>query len=171
MRKTLIYAILILLLFSSCLTNKEGFTVYKNKNNFIPLKLNGVFYLEDGYDHDNIVLYSNGLCFYYQNYWGAYSITNDTILIQYFHVDQQNFYSKNIMELYGMIESDTSILIYKKRCDWCENVYSGYKNKKERMYKPPRLYIFKERVKQDSTNAWFLDKKWYLKGIESKNLK
>ena len=172
MKNIFIYSTIILLLSTSCLTKRKNFTIYKDlekPNIILPIKTNGTYFISNGYKHDNINFYSNSLCFYYQLYWGAFQINQDSLIVQYFHIDQQNFYKRNVIELYGNIINDTTISIYKEKCDWCENVYYGYNNKTEIVYDEPRIYIFKELIKPDSTQAWFINKRWYKDGVEERN--
>lgn len=173
MKKYLLYFGLLVIMSTSCLTKRKNFTLYNNKemlNMIIPIKMTGTYYVKGDYHHNNINFYTNGLCNYYELYWGFFFIHNDSLLIQYFHIDQQNFYKRNVIELYGTIINDTSISVYKEKCDWCENVYYGYNNKTEIVYDEPRIYIFREQIKPDSTQAWFINKRWYKKGLEKREL-
>ena len=172
MKKNFLYFGLFFLFCTSCFTKRNNFTLYKDEqtlNMILPIQTGGTYFISNGYKHDNINFYSNGLCFYYQLYWGFFQINQDSLIVQYFHIDQQNFYKRNVIELYGNIINDTTISIYKEKCDWCENVYYGYNNKTEIVYDEPRIYIFKEQVKPDSTQAWFINKKWYKNGVEERD--
>jgi len=131
----------------------------------LPIKTNGIYYINDGNKHYNVSFYANGLCNYYELYWGLFFIKNDSLMIQYFYVDQESFYKRIVIELFGTIINDTSISIYKEKCSRCKNVYFGYENKTAIVYDEPRVYTFQEQIKLDSANAWFLNKKWYKKNL------
>lgn len=160
-----------LTIFNSCVNHKK-FTIFMDPFSMdsISLKINlsGGYYYTEEFNNSQIeiplYLYSDGKIKYHRN-WGHYRVTGNSIYIQYFYVDQQNFYKYNTIELFGRIMGDSAIHIDKKRCVWCEGVYAEYKEKTELLFKEPRVFYFIKGKKPDSTQCWFNNKKWYLRNV------
>ncbi|MEA1875140.1 MAG: hypothetical protein U9N51_12055 [Bacteroidota bacterium] len=170
--------LIIVMLLSSCFVNRQQFTLYEKypfQNDSKRIKLNGgYYYIRKEKSHKfeySLIFYKDGKVKYNLtglNHWGHYKITGDSLHIEYFYVDPMNFYKYNTMELFGEIINDTTIHITKDRCDWCENVYAGYDNTTEKIFSPPRKFIFEKESKPDLTKAWFHDKNWYQEGLKQR---
>jgi len=166
MKIIFLFAVIIILSATSCFTNRKHFMLFRELTHEIPFKTNGMYYQKNANEHHNLVFYKNGLCNYHELYWGVYKVENESMHIQFFYIDQQNFYRKNVIDLFGKIINDTTVSIKLKKCIWCKNVYHGYDDKTEITFEPERQYFFKNQSKPDSTQAWFLNKKWFLKGYQ-----
>lgn len=100
--------------------------------------------------------------------WGAYVIEEDSIKAQYFVTKSVGIANTDIIEMVGYIKNDTTIVIEKELCNWCDNQFSDFK-KGVRIFNPPREYHFQPfEIKPDSSKAWFKKKKWYKKGLRNK---
>ncbi|QSB26510.1 hypothetical protein [Flavobacterium sp. CLA17] len=164
----------------------DGFDNYKKviilNNSIFPLKTNGIYVsINEGNSLKGIkgfYLYKNGIYHYEyfdDNFWlspekelkkrssyyensndfGEYIIRKDTIIIQDFYSNNNEFYSKKILEYKDVILSDTIV-----------KILSSYTLNKEELLGEPIIYRFYPISKKpDSTKAWFLDRKWYKKGL------
>lgn len=173
------------LLFFSCglgFINRKGFTVYKNPITGIQstkIKTDGVFVsIDQQRGIRGFYLYRNGLYHYEyfkNNFWdspqkelncrkffyvksddyGQYQILNDTIHIQDFYSNNNNFFRKNLINYKGLILNDSII-----------KIFSWYTKDNDNFLDEPITYKFyKLSEKPDSTQAWFLNNKWYQKNV------
>lgn len=105
-----------------------------------------------------------------KEWWGTYSIKNNTIKIEYFSKTNQEsiIHNRYLIELSGYLKNDSTIIITNRICDkWyhCYQCKSDLKNNLN-SYTPPVQYNFYSTdFKPDSTQAWFLKKHWYKKGL------
>jgi len=164
---------------------KKDFYTYKlpiiQYGNEIPIKINGVYVQKSTHFNDAFYFYSNGsvksssfLSDFWQNpgdkvkeiqnfyiynskeHWGHYLIQEDTLIIQLFSRNNQEFFKRQVIEYKGVIQSDTSFVII-----------SGYHYlDKHQFINQPITYLFyPTNIKPDSTKAWFNNKKWYKKNL------
>jgi hypothetical protein len=98
--------------------------------------------------------------------WGHFVVRNDSIYIQYFYEDHNNFRKRNIIEQIGLVGGTSEVSIILERCDWCKGKYLQYENSSLIKYSPPRQYLRIETdFKPDSSYVWFKRKKWYKKSV------
>ena len=105
-----------------------------------------------------------------KEWWGAYKINGNKIKIQYFtRTDQESIIFKRYMiELNGYFENDSTLLITDRNCGRWFHCYQCEYNKKQnpQSYLPKVKYkFFPINIKPDSSQAWFLKKHWYNKGL------
>lgn len=91
-----------------------------------------------------------------RNFWGHFRIHNDTIIIQAFSRNNQEFFKRYVVEFKGVIKSDTSFVLL-----------SGYNYHDKRQFidKPITYQFYPTALKPDSTKAWFNNKRWFKKGL------
>ncbi len=104
--------------------------------------------------------------------WGSYSIINDSLIIQYFFNVagfQTGLMNKNIINLYGKFINENSLILLEEKCTWWNKYFSTHyysTNDSILIYKTPALYQFHPTdFKPDSSQAWFLKRQWYKKGL------
>lgn len=175
----LILLLVFLLLSMGCFNKHRNFILHAVEPlGAEKIKYNGMYTILDNSRKDlwdNLCFYADGKVWYGYNWtykngignsWGHYQILSDSIYIQYFYFDNQNFYKRDVMELFGNIVNDSTIQVYKKRCTWCKNVYIGYDNNTEIIFPQPIQFHYKKGIKPDSSKAWFNNKKWYKQGLK-----
>lgn len=190
----ILFIVCLILLFFSCGIGPikwEGFTNYRTpvSNDKSPLKVDGVYVeitnvLPKRVDfRDAYYIYSNGKCLPYsfnKNFWnnpkkelleeskylknleyintfGEYKITNDTINFQVFGSNNNEIFSKWIIEEKAIITSDTTFTIV----SWYSYLGDDFL-KEERKFQ-----LFRTKIKPDSSNFFYKNKKWYLKKVHN----
>ncbi len=145
--------------------NTNGVFVYsdslkglKNRRKSYTINKNGtygiIYFNESFWDHpeksitEKIDHYQN---FKFRNL-GHYHISNDTIIFQYFGQNNNEFYSRWVIEDKGKIIDENTIQIFSS--------YS-YLRKDTLLQKSYTIKFYKTNFKLDSTNAWYKNKKWY----------
>ncbi len=111
--------------------------------------------------------------------WGIYRLINDSLIIQYFYnngTHQTGLMNRNTIDLYGRIGSANNLIISEEKCTWWNKLYNSSRynvNDSILIYKTPAFYKFYPTdFKPDSSQAWFLKKRWYKKGLhESRKIK
>lgn len=97
---------------------------------------------------------------------GHYQIINDRIHIQFFHRNDSYWVKRNTIDIYGLIRTDSTILLYQENCNWCGDFFLKYENRSQIIYDPPIEYHFYQtKSKPDSTVMWFKKKKWYQRKV------
>jgi hypothetical protein len=91
-----------------------------------------------------------------KEYWGHYTIKNDTIVIQVFNRVGDFIYKRWIFEFTGLIQNDSSFILVSE--------YS-YFTKDQFIEKPIPYYYCPTKIKPDSTKAWFNDKQWFRENL------
>lgn len=102
-----------------------------------------------------------------KEWWGHYKIRHDSIFIQYFYWFDQSTVIRDIIELYGAIDNNSTISILEGKCSWCHSMSpTWYDISGVKYYTPPVQYRFyPTSFKPDSSLAWFKKKKWYKEEI------
>ena len=102
-----------------------------------------------------------------KEWWGSYKIINDSIYIQYFYKFNQTTVKRDLVELRGVITNDYTIMLVEKQCGWCQSMSPTiYNENAVKKFTPPVEYKFYPTdFKPDSSQAWFLKKRWYKKGL------
>ena len=189
MKKISIF-IFILFLFSCGLgpINRRGFNVYEKpitNSKSIRIKTNGVYVSISNKDGKRgFYLYKNGLYhseYFGDNFWnspqkalskrkpyynlsknfGQFQIYDDTINIQNFYSNNNEFFRKQLIHYRGLILNDSTI-----------KILSWFGNDNVEILTEPMIYRFyKSSDKPDSTKAWFLNKKWYQKNVHESRKK
>jgi hypothetical protein len=193
MKLTHLFRFVIILVFlelCSCtfiFNDKSNFTLFKEPviKNFdgIPLKTNGIYISEDG--GAAFYLYKNGQVkilkpffrqeskefwidpldiinsvklnweFDSKEYWGNFLINEDEIVLQNFNRNNI-FRERYLFEKRGRILNDSTIVIFSNY------IY----NTGDSLLKTECLLKFYPTIiKPDSTNIWFVNKKWYRKNL------
>ncbi len=89
-------------------------------------------------------------------HWGQYAIICDSIIIQEFTKNNQEFFNHWVIESKGIILSDTTFEISSSYS------YLG----KDTLSKVTQLYKFyPTTIKPDSSKTWFIDKSWFKKSL------
>ena len=182
--------ILVFLVSCSCtfiFNDKSNFTLFKEPviKNFdgTPLKTNGIYISEEG--RAAFFLYNNGQVkilypffnhktkefwlnpsevtrnmnvnwdFDSKEWWGNFSIDSNEIILRYFNRNNL-FRERYLFENKGEILNDSTIVIYS---DYIYNTGDSFLNTK------CLLKFYPTSIKPDSTNIWFVNKKWYRKNL------
>jgi hypothetical protein len=105
----------------------------------------------------------NGYFYISKEYWGQYSINNDSILIQIFIKNNEKIITRWIFEYEGIILNDSSFILY--------SCFS-YLGKDNFIDKSEEYAFYKTITKPDSTKAWFNNRRWFKKDLhESRKVK
>jgi len=182
--------ILVFLVSCSCtfiFNDKSNFTLFKEPviKNFdgIPLKTNGIYISEDG--GAAFYLYKNGQVkilkpffrqeskefwidpldiinsvklnweFDSKEYWGNFLINEDEIVLQNFNRNNI-FRERYLFEKRGRILNDSTIVISSNYI---------YNTGDSLLKTECLLKFYPTSIKPDSTNIWFVNKKWYRKNL------
>ena len=92
--------------------------------------------------------------------WGDYFIKGNEITIQRFNRNNEEVCKRSVFEEKGRILNDSTIEIYSEYSYW-------WKDKLPALYTPCILNFYKTDIKPDSTIAWFINKNWYKKELNS----
>lgn len=189
-------------IFSCCFTSKKHFYTYKNELDIPTnslLQTNGVYYNNQANGLNAFAFYKDGLVklvlvrdsihegyhkkdYYEKKYyidqstfvsevdlkekelWGAYSINYDsTIILQQFGNCHDCFFRRMVLEKKGIVLNDSTILFFPTY---------NYESKKYFDEDTLKYDFIKTNFKPDSSQAWFLKKRWYKKGLhESRKIK
>jgi len=179
--KNIFFILFILFALCSCSEYKK-FTLYKQKpfdNTSDSICINKIYtsnhnaeiskiYLQ----YNRIIFNSNGTsssCFSdgsNKHIIGHYIIRHDTIYMQSFGFDVGGTYKKYLVEYFGKIINDSTIMIYKHICNFCHGQFSGYHDSPDIYFNPPIEYdVTSIADKQDIVAGWFSKKKWYKKNV------
>jgi len=164
---------------------KKGFNVYENpiKNNYNENRIltNGVYGCNLSKNGVVFYFYTNGIVkvigwtsnffqnadsvlnyyssdwrYYYEEDWGQYSINYDTLTIQVFNRNNQEFFKRQVIEDKCLIINDSSFVLF-------SSINCLYNMQ---FVKEPVIYKFyPTELKPDSTIAWFNDKKWFKENL------
>ena len=153
-----------------CFNHHNNFTIPKEKytsNDETKIKIENCFFVteDDRAYIDTIIMFQDGKVLLDEVQWGHFILYQDSLYIQFFHYDVQNFYVRDAIELFCTVKTANSIECYKERCEWCKKAYAGWKSG-ARDYHPPILYTRQTGLKPDSSKAWFHTKKWYKKQLK-----
>ena len=167
------------------MTQKRHFNTYKSpvlqEGDKLPFKTNGVYVEKNSHFNEVFYFYTNGLVknsglhsdfwdnpkeiakkvediyiFSSKEFWGDYTIKDDTIYIQIFNHNTQFLYKRWIFEWKGVIKNDTTIEMFSE--------YS-YFGKDQFIHKPVIYGFYPTEIKPDSTKAWFNNKKWFKENL------
>lgn len=165
------------------------YLISENNNNRLPLFIflytNGQALISNyTYIENNKILWSEESSLFQElknNYnensivrdkWGAYRLINDSLIIQYFYnngAHQTGLMNRNTIDLYGRVGNKNNLIISEEKCTWWNKLYNSKKydvNDSILTYKIPASYKFYPTdFKPDSSKAWFLNKRWYKKGL------
>jgi hypothetical protein len=193
MKLTHLFRFVIILVFlelCSCtfiFNDKSNFTLFKEPviKNFdgIPLKTNGIYISEDG--GGALFLYQNGQVkllkpffsqarkgiwldpldvlkginlywnFNTKEFWGSFIINDNEIIFQNFN-ENNILKERYLFEQRGRILNDSTIVIFS---DYVYNTGDSLLNTE------CLLKFYPTSIKPDSTNIWFVNKKWYRKNL------
>lgn len=185
MRIRILLIIIITLGLASCFNKISDFYVSKlplvEPSREIPLKLNGVYISREKYG-SVFYLFKDGSCKWagwgtsccptepvkietIENdwlfttkkvHWGQYAIIGDSIIIQDFSKNNQEFFNHWIIEHKGRILNDTTFEIFSSYS------YLG----KDTLSKESKLYRFyPTAIKPDSSKTWFAGRNWFKKSL------
>jgi len=87
--------------------------------------------------------------------WGQYKISNDTIVIQTFGLNDQ-MCRRSVYETIGVILNDSTIKVFSDYSYWFDAEF----------IEEPNIYrLYETEHKPDSTKAWFNNKRWYKRNL------
>lgn len=99
---------------------------------------------------------------------GHYYIKNDSVYVQYFYGFVDYWVKRNMIELTGIMQSDSIMIFKQMRVYGARKKHSGtVRNSAEVDLNPPALLTFHKYndFKPDSSIVWFKRKNWYTKNL------
>jgi len=133
-----------------CEDNGESFFLYEDGK----MQILGSYFIES-WENSNKKIhdYLKGSIYYNsKDGWGHYYINGDSIFLQYFNRNGDEFYKRWIFEMNGNIITNSMIQISSDYSTLGNDAF----NSNIGIYK---FYDYEN--KSDSTKAWFIKKKWY----------
>jgi hypothetical protein len=183
---TILRGILLCILFVGCVSNRDGFSIYKKPPftdvSNICIKTNGAYVR----DYGSLFFYNNGLVKrvlidssevssydwsstkikkestrYDDNdeFWGHYICDGNELRLQIFNKHNQEMVKRRVYENKIRINKDSTLSIYSSV--WLSGLYKDYINNDDTISEPDVFRFYKTKNKPDSTKAWFINKKWY----------
>ncbi|GIL21544.1 MAG: hypothetical protein BroJett042_00570 [Bacteroidota bacterium] len=125
------------------------------------------FFLDERHKLIETKGYESANGYFNDNLAGHFTLKGDSIFIQYFITQYQQFILRNSIDVFGVITKDSNIVLIRKECSWCnKKYYQGGGSDINKKYDPPIAYRFYETsTKPDSSRIWFKRKRWYKKNV------